>query len=94
MPYVATNGVAYADRTTHARSPTCCVASSYKTTLQTAGTLLRPNHEYDLKSPAQMAQLFAPYPLAIANTLAIAERCTFRLDKLRGQFPHLSDPAR
>ena len=34
-----------------------------------------------------MSRIFTPYPKAIAQTLAIAERCTFRLDKLRGQFP-------
>src|SRR6202035_5574681 len=59
----------------------------YTTPLQNAGTLLRPNHEHHLKTPAQMARLFAEFPLAIANTLAIAERCTFRLDKLHGEFP-------
>ena len=34
-----------------------------------------------------MAQIFAGYPEAIVNTLAIAERCAFRLDRLTGQFP-------
>jgi error-prone DNA polymerase len=34
-----------------------------------------------------MARLFAEFPLAVRNTLAIAERCTFRLDKLAGEFP-------
>jgi error-prone DNA polymerase len=86
VPYVATNGVAYATR---ADAQLCDVLTcvKYGASLQNAGTLLRPNHEHDLKSPARMARLFAEFPLAIANTLAIAERCTFRLDKLRGEFP-------
>jgi error-prone DNA polymerase len=91
VPYVATNGVAYAGPH-DARLADVLQCVRYKTTLQKAGTLLRPNHEHALKSPAQMAKLFAPYPLAIANTCAIAERCTFRLDRLSGQFPHFPIP--
>jgi error-prone DNA polymerase len=91
VPYVATNGVAYADRA-DARLADVLQCVRYKTALQKAGTLLRPNHEHDLKSAEQMAKLFAPYPLAIANTRAIAERCTFRLDTLSGQFPHFPIP--
>jgi len=86
MPYVATNGAAYAapDDALLCDVLTCV---KYGTTLPDAGTLLAPNREFYLKSPAQMATIFAPYPLAIANTLAVAERCRFRLDKLAGQFP-------
>ena len=86
VPYVATNGVAYASR---ADAQLCDVLTcvKYGASLQNAGTLLRPNHEHGLKSPARMARLFAEFPLAITNTLAIVERCAFRLDKLRGEFP-------
>jgi error-prone DNA polymerase len=86
VPYVATNGVAYASR---ADAQLCDVLTcvKYGASLQNAGTLLRPNHEHGLKSPARMARLFAEFPLAIANTLAVVERCAFRLDKLRGEFP-------
>jgi error-prone DNA polymerase len=86
VPYVATNGVAYAARE-DARLCDVLTCVKYGASLQNAGTLLRPNHEHDLKSPARMARLFAEFPLAIANTLAIVERCAFRLDKLRGEFP-------
>jgi error-prone DNA polymerase len=86
IAYVATNGAAYA---TPDDALLCDVLTcvKYRTTLQRAGTLLPPNREFYLKSPAQMARIFAPYPQALANTLAIAERCRFRLDKLAGQFP-------
>jgi error-prone DNA polymerase len=91
VPLVATNGVAYATRDDALLADVLqCIR--YKTTLAKAGTLLRPNHEHDLKAPAKMTALFAAYPHAIANTLAIAERCTFRLDKLAGQFPHFPVP--
>ncbi|MDB5093367.1 MAG: hypothetical protein JWO85_1468, partial [Candidatus Eremiobacteraeota bacterium] len=92
VPYVATNGVAYATRDDGLLCDVLtCV--KYGAPLQTAGTLLRPNHEYHLKTPAQMARLFAEFPLAIRNTLAIAERCAFRLDKLGGEFPLFPIPA-
>ncbi|GAC1589681.1 MAG: error-prone DNA polymerase [Candidatus Velthaea sp.] len=92
VPYVATNGVAYAT-SGDAKLADVLQCVRYKTNLQNAGTLLRPNHEHYLKNPDRMAKLFAPYPLAISNTLAIAERCAFRLDKLVGQFPHFPIPA-
>ena len=92
VPYVATNGVAYAVRE-DARLCDVLTCVKYKASLQNAGPLLRPNAEYHLKSAAQMAKLFAPYPKAIANTLEIAEQCTFRLDKLHGQFPTYPLPA-
>jgi error-prone DNA polymerase len=92
VPYVATNGVAYATRE-DARLCDVLTCVKYTTALQNAGTLLRPNHEHHLKTPAQMARLFAEFPLAIANTLAVAEHCTFRLDKLHGEFPLYSIPA-
>jgi error-prone DNA polymerase len=86
VPYAATNGVAYAMRD-DARLCDVLTCVKYTTPLQNAGTLLRPNHEHYLKTPAQMARLFAEFPLALRNTVAIAERCAFRLDKLHGEFP-------
>jgi error-prone DNA polymerase len=86
VPYVATNGVAYA-RTEDALLCDVLTCVKHRTNLQAAGTRLLPNHEFYLKSPAQMARLFAPYPKALSQTLAIAERCRFRLEKLAGQFP-------
>ncbi|HTD35309.1 MAG TPA: DNA polymerase III subunit alpha [Candidatus Elarobacter sp.] len=86
VPYVATNGVAYAVRE-DARLCDVLTCVKYTSSLQDAGTLLRPNHEHFLKSPERMARLFAEFPLAIRNTVAIAEQCAFRLDKLHGEFP-------
>nr|MDQ6932837.1 DNA polymerase III subunit alpha [Candidatus Eremiobacteraeota bacterium] len=86
IPYVATNGVAYAMRE-DARLADVLTCIKHKTTLQKAGMLLRPNAEFYLKSPAVMSRIFCPYPQAVRNTVEIAERCTFRLDTLSGQFP-------
>jgi error-prone DNA polymerase len=91
LPVVATNGVAYARRE-DARLCDVLRCVKYRTTLAAAGTLLLPNAEFHLKSPAQIARLFRPYPQALAATLAIAERCTFRLERLSGQFPRFPIP--
>ncbi len=40
----------------------------------------KTNSEYYLKSPAQMARLFADYPEALAATEEIAARCNWELD--------------
>jgi len=45
------------------------------------------NGERHLKSPAQMAQLFARYPDAIHRTVEAADRCAFSLDELRYEYP-------
>jgi error-prone DNA polymerase len=88
LPYVATNGVMYA-RKEHAQLADVLFCVKNKTTLAQAreDALLRPNAEYHLKCPRMMAQIFSGYPEAIRNTLVIAERCAFRLDRLTGQFP-------
>ncbi len=46
------------------------------------------NAERFLKSPVEMATLFAECPGAIDRTVEIADRCTFSLDELRYEYPH------
>ena len=58
-----------------------------KTTIAQAGYLLNPNAERHLKSPAQMARLFAEWPHAIAATRDVADACTFDLRELRYEYP-------
>jgi error-prone DNA polymerase len=58
-----------------------------KTTIAQAGYLLNPNAERHLKSPAQMASLFAEWPHAIAATRDVADACTFDLRELRYEYP-------
>ncbi|HZT13493.1 MAG TPA: DNA polymerase III subunit alpha, partial [Candidatus Baltobacteraceae bacterium] len=88
LPYVATNGVMYACKA-DARLADVLFCIKHGITLAQARdrAMLRPNAEYHLKPARMMAQIFAGYPEAIRNTLAIAERCAFRLERLTGQFP-------
>ncbi len=52
-----------------------------------AGTRLFPNAERTLKSPAEMARLFADLPEALERTVEIAEACHASLSDLHYDFP-------
>ncbi|TPG17579.1 DNA polymerase III subunit alpha [Sphingomonas koreensis] len=58
------------------------------TTLAAAGRRLEANAERHLKSPAEMARLFASHPQAIDETLRFAARIGFTLDQLKYEYPH------
>ncbi|HEY7993555.1 MAG TPA: DNA polymerase III subunit alpha [Candidatus Eremiobacteraceae bacterium] len=88
---VATGGVHYALPEHRDLSDVlCCIR--LKTTLDEAGTRLRPNGEYYMRSPAQMQRLFAEHPRAVAASVAIAQRCAYRLERLQGEFPDFPLP--
>jgi error-prone DNA polymerase len=53
--------------------------------LQAAGYALFPNGERSLRPLQRLSELY-PAPL-LAQTLRIAERCTFKLDELRYEYP-------
>ena len=86
IPCVATNDVLFDAR---ARLPLQDVLTCIRrgVTLPRAGTRLQPNAERCLKSPADMAALFAPWPDLVARTVTIADSCRFSLDELRYTYP-------
>jgi len=91
LPLLATNGVRYA--TKNARE-LCDVFTSIRNhcTLSTAGRLLTRNSECHLKSPEEMAKLFADLPEAIANTVELSSRLEFTLEDLGYEFPKYPVP--
>jgi len=66
--------------------------------IQTGKSLLDPNRrllygpEYYLKSAAQMAEIFRDHPRALANTLAIAEKCDVKFEFGKSILPHFPVP--
>lgn len=80
LPLVATNNVHYHVRERH-RLNDVLVAIRHRLTLDNSHQVRRPNSEFFLKPPAEMARRFARYPEAIANTIAIADRCQFDLTR-------------
>jgi error-prone DNA polymerase len=88
LPYVATNAVVYATGDDALVADVlACVRYGTSIAQARAANELRPNAEFHLKPPAAMRRLFAEHPQAIAGTVEIAQRCTFRLERLAGQFP-------
>ncbi len=86
IPLVAINDALYAtpdDRPLH--DIMTCIRHGM--TIHNAGKRLEVNAERHLKSPAEMARLFADAPEAIAATQAIVERIHFTLDDLRYHYP-------
>ncbi|HET9810411.1 MAG TPA: error-prone DNA polymerase, partial [Sphingomicrobium sp.] len=63
-----------------------------KTTIAKAGFLLNPNAERHLKSPEEMARLFARWPHAISATREFADALSFSLDELRYEYPKETVP--
>ncbi|MGB9301807.1 MAG: DNA polymerase III subunit alpha, partial [Anaerolineae bacterium] len=92
VQYVATNDVHYARREGHRlHDVLTCIANH--TTLDEAGSLLRANSEYYLKSPEEMEDLFSPLPQAISNTRVIAERCEVDLNFSAHRLPPFELPS-
>ena len=91
LPILATNGVVYAEawgRDVH--DVFTCLRNH--THLDAAGALLSANAEQCVKSPREMAALFADLPEAIINTERLAERLEFTLKDLGYRFPDFPVP--
>ena len=79
LPLVATNDVHYC-RQEHAPSQDLLVCIQTNTTLSDPKRLKSESDQLFLKSPEEMARLFADIPEAISNTIRIAEMCSLDLD--------------
>lgn len=82
IPWVVTNNVHYVypeQRIIH--DVLTCVR--HQTTLAQAGRKLRPNGNWYLKSPQEMAHYWRDNLDGIHNTQVITERCHFRLDDIK-----------
>ncbi len=86
LPLVATNDALYADPGQRdLQDILTCIREGR--TLETAGRLLEANAERCLKSPAEMARLFADRPDAVAETTRLLARVGFDLGQLRYDYP-------
>ncbi|MFA6165610.1 MAG: PHP domain-containing protein, partial [Gemmatimonadaceae bacterium] len=91
VPWVVTNDVHYARATQRLAHDVLC-ALRHGETLEAMGTRLRPNGEWYLKGHAQMRRRWQDDDAGIRQTLAIAERCAFRLQDLKPRLPHFTLP--
>ena len=92
IPLIATNDVHYARRDqAHAHEVLLCVQTGK--TITDPSRMRMNNDSYYLKSPEEMAALFADWPAALRNTLLVAERCNVNLDPTGFHLPSLDIPA-
>jgi error-prone DNA polymerase len=91
LPLLATNGVCYATRAQRQVADVfTCIRNHVR--LETAGRLLSTNSERFVKSPREMAELFADLPEAIANTTELSSLLEFTLEDLGYEFPQYPVP--
>jgi error-prone DNA polymerase len=91
LPWVVTNDVHYAlasGRLGH----DVLTALRHGATLDEMGTRLRPNGEWHMKSYAQLARKWSGAEQGLHETIAVAERCAFRLDSLKPKLPRFPLP--
>ncbi|MEW6017057.1 MAG: error-prone DNA polymerase, partial [Pseudomonadota bacterium] len=85
-PMVAVNDVLYhAPERRPLQDVLTCIAE--KTTIDQAGWRLAANAERHLKSPVEMARLFARFPDAVARAMEVAGLIDFDLSELRYEYP-------
>jgi DNA polymerase III subunit alpha len=92
LPVVATHPVQYLVPEDHeAHEARVCVAEGE--TLANPKRIKRFTREQYFKSQAQLEALFADVPSALANTVAIAQRCNVRLSLGQVRLPDFPTPA-
>jgi DNA polymerase-3 subunit alpha len=79
VPVVATNDVCFLDRSDfEAHETRVCIAQGV--TLDDPSRARTYSEQQYLRSPDEMAELFADLPEAVANTVEIARRCSLEVD--------------
>ncbi len=91
LPLLATNGVRYATEDARQLADVFTAIRNH-CALSAAGRLLARNSECHVKSPEEMARLFADLPEAIANTVELSSRLEFTLEDLGYEFPKYPVP--
>jgi error-prone DNA polymerase len=91
VPWVVTNNVHYATRQGR---PThdALTALRHGRPLDAMGTRLRPNGEWYLKSTALHYKRWLGHEAGLRATVAIAERCQFRISQLKPSLPRFPLP--
>jgi error-prone DNA polymerase len=85
-PMLATNDVLYhAAQRRPLQDVLTCIRQ--KCSIADAGLRLEANAERRLKSPTEMARLFARWPRAVERTLEVAARIDFDLSQLKYEYP-------
>ena len=91
LPLLATNGVSMA---TEFQREVLDVLTTIRhgCSLDEAGLLLQQNGQRHMRSAKEMCALFRDVPAAIANTVALSDRLTFKMKDMGYEFPRYPIP--
>src|SRR5215510_12822457 len=92
LPMVATNDSHYlCEDDAHAQDVLVCVQTGKS--IHDENRLKFHGNQFFVKSSEEMGRVFSGRPDVLARTLAIAERCNFKLNKIKNPFPEFQVPA-
>ena len=92
LPLVATNDSHYlCEEDAHAQDVMVCIQTGKS--IQDANRMKFQGTGFYVKSHEEMYRVFKDAPDVLSRTLAIAERCNLRLEKVSSPFPHFEVPA-
>jgi len=92
LPMVATNDSHYlCEEDAHAQDVMVCIQTGKS--IQDTNRMKFQGTGFYVKSHDEMFQIFKDAPDVLSRTLAIAERCNLRLEKVSNPFPHFDVPA-
>ena len=91
LPLVATNDSHYlCEDDAHAQDVMVCIQTAKS--IQDANRMKFQGSDFYVKSYDEMYRVFKDSPDVLTRTLAIAERCSMRLEKVSNPFPHFDVP--
>src|SRR6202158_1236483 len=92
LPLVATNDSHYlCEDDAHAQDVMLCIQTGKS--IQDTNRMKFQGTDFYAKSHNEMFRVFKDAPDVLSRTLAIAERCSTRLEKVSNPFPHFDVPA-
>jgi DNA polymerase-3 subunit alpha len=92
IPMVATNDSHYlCEDDAHAQDVMLCIQTGKS--IQDTNRMKFQGTDFYVKSHDEMFRVFKDAPDVLSRTLAIAERCSTRLEKVSNPFPHFDVPA-
>jgi DNA polymerase-3 subunit alpha len=92
LPMVATNDSHYlCEDDAHAQDVLVCVQTGKS--IHDENRLKFHGSQFFVKSSQEMGRVFSSRPDVLARTLAIAERCNFKLNKVKNPFPEFQVPS-
>jgi DNA polymerase III subunit alpha len=92
LPLIATNDSHYlCEEDAHAQDVMVCIQTGKS--IQDVNRMKFQGTDFFVKSYAEMGRVFKDSPDVLTRTLAIAERCNMRLEKVSSPFPHFEVPS-